>query len=81
MPNFDKTGPAGEGVATGRGWGSCIENQQGNTMNYGCGGCRKGGRGFRNRQGIVSLDDQEQVLEKRLAEVRAAKKLNSKKDA
>lgn len=78
MPNFDKTGPAGEGVATGRGLGPCSNNQQGNPMGRGRRCCGNRGRFFQNRKGECSLDDQEKMLEKRLEEVRAAKKeLNS----
>lgn len=82
MPNYDKTGPAGQGKITGQGLGSCSGNQQTNSatltdqgMGMGLGfgrgaGCC--GRGFR-RNNPVSLDDQEKFLEERLEEVRKLK--------
>jgi len=81
MPNFDKTGPAGEGVATGRGLGSCVENQRREVDCRGRGCCGNRGRFFQNRNEEISLDDQEKVLEKRLEEVRTAKRNLNSKDA
>jgi len=46
MPNFDKTGPMGEGPNTGRGQGDCNDNQPNSNVNS----PRRGfgfGRGFR----------------------------------
>ena len=46
MPNFDKTGPRGEGPKTGRGLGNC----EGTTKNTDNRPLRKGlGRGVRGR--------------------------------
>ncbi len=82
MPNFDKTGPAGQGAATGMRGGSCAKNQQANPIGSGRGYCGNRGRGFQNGNECVSLDDQEKMLEKRLEEVRVAKRdLNSDKNA
>ncbi len=49
MPQFDKTGPAGNGPQTGRGMGQCGPGQRGAGMAYGRCGCgfgygRFGGR-------------------------------------
>jgi len=49
MPQFDKTGPAGNGPQTGRGMGQCGPGQRGAGMAYGrcgcgCGPGRFGGR-------------------------------------
>lgn len=88
MPNYDKTGPAGQGSMTGQGLGSCAGNQQANSATFagrgmGLGlGFRRGrgagccGRGFRNNN-AVSLEDQEKFLEERLEAVRKLKS-NSK---
>ncbi len=82
MPNYDKTGPAGQGQMTGQGLGACSGNQQTNSatlMGQGMGlgfgrgrGARCCGRGFR-RNNPVSLDDQEKFLEEKLEEVRKLK--------
>jgi len=78
MPNFDKTGPAGQGPMTGQGLGSCAGNQQSNMrggmgrgMGFGGGrgGCRRGFSG----NSSVSLEDQEKFLENRLDAVRKLK--------
>ena len=42
MPNKDKTGPMGQGPATGRGFGPCVKSLR---RNFGCGrgfGCSLG---------------------------------------
>lgn len=84
MPNFDKTGPAGNGALTGQGRGNCGGNASGTGMGNGMGrgrrccgrgmgmGMRRGG--FRNGNGGMSLEEQEKFLEARLEEVRLAKK-------
>lgn len=77
MPNFDKTGPAGKGPATGQRQGHCVENQQSNSFIGGfmrcCRGCgrRIRGRFFQNQN---SLEDQEKFLESELQSVRDVKK-------
>ena len=84
MPNFDKTGPAGQGPMTGQGLGSCAGSRQANMgggMGRGRGlgmGKRAGycGRGFLGNN-PVSLEDEEKILENRLEAVRKLKK-NSK---
>ncbi|MCK5461343.1 DUF5320 domain-containing protein [Candidatus Gracilibacteria bacterium] len=78
MPNFDKTGPDGQGAATGLGRGTCPNGQQANFSGRGRRCCDNGGRRGRFFQNeTVSLEDQEKNLEKRLEEVRAAKKNKS----
>ena len=74
MPNFDKTGPAGEGPVTGRGQGNCFnKGQKLNFVQNGlgrrrcCAGMMRGGMG-------ISLDDQEKILENRLEAIRKVKK-------
>jgi hypothetical protein len=67
MPGGDKTGPAGSGPKTGRGFGYCADNDQpGYTQGFGQGfrgggrgrGFGRGhGRGWRNRANMT--DDQE----------------------
>jgi len=73
MPNFDKTGPAGEGPGTGRGLGQCQggnkSTPQGFRMRKGAGFC---GRGFL-KNSEVSLEDEEKFLENRLEAVRKLK--------
>ncbi len=77
MPNFDKTGPAGQGPMTGRGMGACAGVQQsggmgrGRGMGFGggMGGCKRGF--FVNSE--VSLEDQEKFLENRLKAVQKLK--------
>ena len=82
MPNFDKTGPAGQGSKTGRGQGSCDGDQQPSSFIGGfmqcCRGCgrRIRGRFFQNQN---SLEDQDKFLENDLQSVREAKK-NSKSE-
>jgi len=56
MPNYDKTGPIGDGPMTGRRAGNCLGNQQ-NLPNgvgggFGRGRGRNQARGFRNRCGF-----------------------------
>ncbi len=48
MPNFDKTGPAGEGSLTGRGQGGCSKNGKAVSPQNGVGR----GRGRGNGQGL-----------------------------
>jgi hypothetical protein len=74
MPNFDKTGPAGQGPRTGQGQGNCSGNGGQGTPQKGLGG----GRGCRMGNGCanISLDDQEKILEDRLKAIREAKNNN-----
>lgn len=44
MPNFDQTGPMGEGSMTGRKMGKCSKNESEKTNFWGK-GCRGKGRG------------------------------------
>jgi len=78
MPNFDKTGPAGQGLMTGQGLGPCSGNQQANMR--GGRGCRMGfgGGGGGLRRGFsanseVTLEDQEKILENKLEAIRKLK--------
>jgi len=85
MPNFDKTGPAGQGPRTGRGQGTCVleggNPQSGFGQGFGC--CARGmRRGMRRGMGNflgqgnapLSLEEQEKVLEERLQAIGEAKK-------
>ena len=83
MPNFDKSGPAGEGPLTGRGQGACAQKEgvSQNALQRGLGrmfgsGCGRGiGRGRRcERNACLSLDEQEKMLEERLQAIRNLKK-------
>ncbi|KKP39298.1 MAG: hypothetical protein UR28_C0008G0003 [Candidatus Peregrinibacteria bacterium GW2011_GWF2_33_10] len=81
MPNFDKTGPDGQGSMTGQKLGSCVGNQQSGMlgsirrgMGRGQGMGRKGGcctKGFFRNS--VSLEEQEKFLENKLANIRQLK--------
>lgn len=73
MPNLDKTGPNGDVAGSGKGRGSCGENQLNGFMRRGRGG-KKLGRGMCFRNDVLSLEEQEKFLEKRLKELQAAKK-------
>ena len=78
MPNFDRRGPAGNGPKTGQGQGHCNDNQQSTNLGRGSGqgigrGCCPRNQFFRNANNCVSLDEQEKILENRLAAVKLAK--------
>lgn len=56
MPNFDKTGPQGQGSMTGRGQGKCVEDKNNQIENKWCGrgmgrgkGCGRRGMGVQFR--------------------------------
>jgi len=76
MPNFDKTGPCGQGPMTGQGSGSCDEKNQLN-MRKGCGMGFGGGKGMCRRNlpanSSVSIEDQEKFLENKLKDIRELK--------
>jgi len=88
MPDFNQTGPAGQGPMTGQGRGSCNgRSQQGNFigggmnrgMGRGRGCCRFGmrqGRGqfFQDDNVSLSLEEQEELLKKRLELVQKTQK-------
>lgn len=65
MPNFDQTGPMGEGTMTGRKMGKCSQNESENSEFFGRGrqgngrGLGRGfGRGFgRGRNGGLGLQN------------------------
>ncbi|KKP35954.1 hypothetical protein A2483_02595 [Candidatus Peregrinibacteria bacterium RIFOXYC2_FULL_33_13] len=65
MPNFDKTGPIGQGPKTGRQLGSCNENRTSNVN----GRCMRMGR--KNSQ--LTLEEEEKFLKNRLEEIRGLK--------
>ena len=72
MPNFDRTGPTGKGP-TGFGRGGC-RDKSGATVP-----CPRGrGRGFGIAAQDMTLEEEEKMLEERLAAVRKAK---AEKDA
>ena len=86
MPNFDGTGPAGQGPLTGRGAGPC--NPQNGAQGYGYGRRMRWGRGWfspserRGAQWTIptpSLEEQEQILKEELEAVREARKEADKK--
>ncbi len=91
MPNFDGTGPTGQGPLTGQGQGPCAKKGQADSSGanngktgYGSGfgkgrraGCQ--GRGFLNNPSL-SLEEQEKFLENRLAIVRKLKKNTSSQE-
>ena len=85
MPNFDQTGPAGQGAATGRGQGPCAGNQQQSGFwgrgfgSFGRRCCEKGRRFFQNSNVPASLEEEEKILKQRLEAVQKAKKDASKK--
>ena len=87
MPNYDKTGPAGNGPMTGQGLETCSDSKQtksANNINQGMGGgfgkgrrreaCQ--GRGFRGNT-PVSLEEQEKFLEQKLETVKKLKESNT----
>ena len=85
MPNFDKTGPAGQGQMTGRGQGACTGKSSsgffGNFFGRGCGRGRCGGgffggfgRGRFFSQGGSTLEEEESFLKNRLNAIQKAKK-------
>lgn len=70
MPNLDKTGPKGEGP-TGKGRGGCNGAP--------CPPSQGRGIGFwGDPNKLLSLEEEEKLLEKRLAEVRAEKEAENK---
>lgn len=74
MPNFDQTGPKGEGSKTGRGLGPC-----GCGMHFGR-GCGSGCRRFilpKNK--LTALEEEEKILEQELTIVREEKAVLLKK--
>jgi len=58
MPNFDRTGPKGHGILTGRGQGPCVNK-----------GMRKG----RCNTVLYSLEDEEKSLKARLKQIEEEK--------
>ena len=84
MPNFDKTGPTGQGPGTGKGLGSCARKNKtgqpifrGRGMGRGMGG-KCCGRGFL-ADSIIPLEDEEKILENRLEAVRRLRKNSNPK--
>jgi hypothetical protein len=63
MPNRDGTGPLGKGPLTGRGFGRCGQNIQGN-QGFGYGQ----GRGYRNNSYVAELERRIRELENKLKE-------------
>jgi len=84
MPNFDQTGPDGQGPATGKKQGSCINQKQNSPgNNFGnkgrcCPKKRNRGRFFQQNKETISSDKQGKILKNRLAEIRKAKNLTFK---
>ena len=69
MPNKDKTGPAGQGPLTGRGFGPC-----GAGLRRGCGFGRGFGRkAFLAEPLALSKEQEKKVLEAEIAEIEAEK--------
>ncbi|MFA5855051.1 MAG: DUF5320 domain-containing protein [Candidatus Gracilibacteria bacterium] len=71
MPNFDKTGPTGQGSMTGQGLGGCAGNKAGGR---GKGMGRRMGCGRVNRCSSLSIEEQEKLLENKLEAIRKLKK-------
>lgn len=71
MPRFDKTGPAGQGPATGRALGVCAGNQP---IGFGRGRCCRRAWGLQDRNASVSLEEEEKFLKQRLEDIQKAKK-------
>lgn len=69
MPKLDGTGPMGEGPRTGRGLGSC-----GGRMRRGRCGLRRYNYGFKG----LSLEQEEKMLEERLAAIREQKEASQR---
>lgn len=69
MPNFDGTGPRGQGAGTGRGFGPCGGMRRG----FGCcGGC--GYRKFISpKNELAALEEEEKMLEEELAAIKEEK--------
>jgi len=73
MPSYDKTGPLGLGVRTGRGLGPCgggLRRSQGCWGGYGLGMRRF----VSSKNELASLENEEKVLENELAIIREEKK-------
>jgi hypothetical protein len=69
MPKLDGTGPAGQGPMTGRGMGNC-----GGGMRRGFGfgfGCR---RFISPKNQMISLEEQEKMLEEELSVIKEERK-------
>jgi len=75
MPNFDKTGPQGQGPMTGQGRGPCEGVRS-------CRGCRRFGRRglglgfgrfFSSKNNLITLEDEEKILEEELKIIREKK--------
>ena len=76
MPNFDGTGPGGNGARSGRGRGPCAGNQSANFF-----GGFFGGRGRRCCQNFFQNSaDEEKFLERRLKEIRDQKNSEKKSE-
>jgi hypothetical protein len=72
MPRFNGTGPTGQGARTGRGMGRCGGGlQQG--LGYGRGYGLGQRRFISSANNLTTLEDEEQILEKELAAVKAEK--------
>jgi len=73
MPQYNGTGPIGQGPGTGRGLGPC---GRGGRNGIGCFGKR--GFGFRQfispKNNIEALENEEKILEEELAVIREEKK-------
>jgi hypothetical protein len=83
MPNFDRTGPQGQGEMTGRGMGNC-DGANRNGMNRRCfgGGRGIGKRFFGSTQGTLqnsnqtinlTIEEETLILENRLKELKKDK--------
>ncbi len=77
MPNFDQTGPNGEGPETGFKRGKCTGDKVGRGRKRFCKSASNRKRGFCNN--TLSLDEEEKILEDRLESIRQTKKANSNK--
>lgn len=85
MPNFDRTGPEGQGPKTGRGMGDCYSPSEGQGVGlarrrgfrrwFGC-GCRCfpwGWRSLTKQNKKEILDEEEQMLQEELEAIKKEK--------
>ncbi len=81
MPRLNGTGPMGQGLRTGRGFGPYGHGM--GRGGYGCGNCYGGGynsqRFISPKNELIVLEDEEKILEEQLSIIREEKKALTKK--
>lgn len=77
MPQRDQTGPMGSGSMTGRGMGSCNNNDTTNTagrgLGRGAGMGRRAGGGFGQRHGFAFRSNDNSVINRLAADIEGLK--------